>query len=327
MIDELKALDYIKRKFSKCSEGVLIGPGDDCAVIERSEGKLLLATTDTLVEGTHFIRSWMSPVTLGFKAVSVSISDIAAMGGYPLFFLSTVGVPGDIEKDYFEGIFEGLKEASIEYDVDLVGGNLASSDKLFIDIAFIGEVEKDLLITRRGATPGDVIFVTGTVGDSGAGLSILQKYDTPPKDSYLVKRHITPTPRLQVAREIARLSLATSMIDVSDGVLIDLERITVAFGLGAEIYIEKIPLSDDCIRECRRLNLPVYEIALTTGEDYELLFTASQSDIQKIKEVSEKTGVAITPIGRVTSSGSVSVFSKDGKKMEFKNRGFIHFKS
>lgn len=325
MLDEISALRFIRDNFSDSSDDVFIGPGDDCAVIEFGENRFMLITTDSLVENYHFKKSLISPTVLGLRAVSVSVSDIAAMGGTPKYYLSSLGFKNEDTKDFFSEIFNGFKNASLEYDIDLIGGNITQCDTTFIDITVLGDVEKDSIVKRAGASEGDIIYVTGTPGDSGLGLRMLMDGIESEESSYLINRHIYPAPRVQVGKRLGKSQAASAMIDISDGLLIDLERISVEQGLGADIYAEKIPLSEEYITGFERLDLPKYELALTAGEDYELLFTSSPEKKDEIRNISEQTGVRITEIGTISSSKKIDIYDPNGFTMNFKKRGFFHF--
>lgn len=333
MLDEISALRYIRDNFQTSSDSVFIGPGDDCAVVEFGKDDFMLITTDCLVQDVHFKKDVVSPTVLGLRAVSVSVSDIAAMGGTPRYYLSSVGLRADHDDRYFREIMNGFKNSSLEYGMDLIGGNLTSSDIVFIDITVLGVVEKDLVIKRAGAREGDILFVTGTLGDSGLGLKMLlensDQEDGEEKreiNSFLVNRHLYPAPRIEVGRRLAKSRAATAMIDISDGLLLDLERITLENGLGADIYLEKIPLSEDYIRNCSVQGNTGYEAALNSGEDYELLFSAPEDMREEIIEISQQTGVRITEIGAVISDRRVNIYDKEGFTRKFEKRGFVHFK-
>jgi thiamine-monophosphate kinase len=327
MIDELSIIRSIKERFKNKSKGISLGVGDDAAAVKVSPECLLLATTDSQVEGVHFTKGLISASDLGRRAVAVSVSDIGAMGGVPRFFLSSLGFSRqeDEDKGLLKGIMDGFERAEGEFKVALIGGNISASDRLFLDITVLGEVEPHIMVKRTGAKPGDIIYVTGTVGDSALGLRILGMGRRNEREDYLISRHVSPQPRLALGREIAQMRLPTSMIDISDGVILDLERITVENGLGADIYVEQIPLSSDYRARVSDFAQDPYDIALSGGEDYELLFTSPQENGEKIKEISMKLGVKITEIGRVTDEPIIRVLNSDGKEIEVKHRGFIHF--
>ncbi|MGQ0794238.1 MAG: thiamine-phosphate kinase [Deltaproteobacteria bacterium] len=324
--DELAALEFIKRRVSKLQPNVSLGIGDDAAALIISPGKLLLATADSQVEGVHFIRGLISPATVARRAVAAAVSDIAAMGGDARFILSSLGLPRDLESGFFEALAEGLQIAEEEFGVSLVGGNLSSADKLFLDISVLGEVEPDIVVKRDGASVGDSIFITGTLGDSALGLELLKGgIHEGAADEFLIARHRSPLPRLGVGRALALAKIPSAMIDVSDGFTLDLERITIHQGLGAQVYLEKIPLSEAYKDRAHRISADFFAPALSGGEDYELLFTAAQAARGEIAKISGTLRVQITEIGRVTGEARIRIVDSRGVEPAPTRRGFIHF--
>jgi thiamine-monophosphate kinase len=192
-------------------------------------------------------------------------------------------------------------------------------------VTVLGEVEPENIVRRKGAAPGDLIFVSGTLGDSALGMNLLGKGDESEAGAYLINRHIAPAPRLRLGRLVAEKKLATSMIDVSDGLLLDLERITVHQGTGAEIEIGKIPVSCQYKDLVTAYSEDRHEYALTGGEDYELLFTTLPGNRGDIESVSETLGLQITEIGRVTQEKELRVIDERGEEISLKRRGFVHF--
>lgn len=325
MIDELSALERIRERFQKMSKAISLGIGDDAAAVRIHPKKLLVATVDSHVEDIHFIKNLISAKDLGRKSIAVSVSDIGAMGGVPKFFLTSIGFTRNEDAKFLEDLMDGFQEGSKEFGLELIGGNLSTSNKLFIDITVLGEVEPHLMVKRDGANPGDIIYISGTVGDSALGLRVLRNGKKKEKDRFLISRHILPMPRLILGRELAQRRLATSMIDLSDGLILDLERITVNHGLGAEIYIEELPISTHYRRRIVDFLKNPYELALSGGEDYELLFTSDKEKRLEIKKASKRLNIKITEIGRVTKKPIVRVLDKYGSEIKLKSKGFIHF--
>jgi len=322
MFNELSVLRQLKNRFKANSSDLVLGIGDDCAAVRAGGGILTLYSSDTLVEGVHFSTSYMTHREISKKAVSVSVSDIAAMGGKPKYFLSTVGFPKCTQENFIDKLLDGFEESSRIYGIELIGGNITSSDKLFIDITVIGEVEEDKIVRRSGASVGDLLFVTGTLGDSAKGLEILSSGNGE-KDSHLEHRHKNPVARIETGRILGNLGIATSMIDISDGFLIDLERITLEHGLGAEIFTDKIPLSKkfaDIFQSSKEALL----FALSGGEDYELLFTAPASRIDRIKELINKSDVIISEVGTVKDKKEIVLYGPDKKIINYRKKGFVH---
>lgn len=327
MINELSALRLIEEQFENASKCVEVGIGDDAAAVSIKPGRLLLATTDCQVEDVHFIKSLISPRDLARKAVAVSVSDIGAMGGTPKFILASLGFSKDEDESLIDELIRGFRASEEEFEVRLIGGNLSSSEKLFLDVTALGEVGPENIVRRSGAAPGDIICVSGTLGDSALGMKVLGKGDTGEAGAYLIDRHIMPKPQLALGRLLAEKKLVTSMIDVSDGLLLDLERITVHQGTGAEIKIEKIPVSREYGYLVSDYTSDRYELALSGGEDYELLFTVSPEKWGQIDKISNGIGIQITKIGRVTKEPVLRVLDANGDEIIIKQRGFVHFNS
>ena len=325
MIDELSALSVIKERFQKASKDVELGIGDDAAAVRFDTGKLVLSTTDSQVEDVHFIKSLIDPSELARKAVAVSVSDIGAMGGIPRFILASVGFSQNEDEAYLDRLISGFLTSQEEFEVELIGGNLSSSSVVFIDITVLGEVEPDLMVKRSGAKPGDVIFVSGTLGDSALGLKILKDVHHLEDTEDLMFRHTHPSPRLALGRELAVNQIPTSMIDVSDGLLLDLERITVQQNKGAKLELEKLPRSSGYNNFVDKYYDNPYELALSGGEDYELLFTSADSRREDIQGISEKLNIQITEIGTVTESVLIDISTVNGKYKTNNKRGFVHF--
>ncbi len=327
MIDELSALSVIRERFQKASGDVELGIGDDAAAVRFDPDKLVLSTTDIQVEDVHFVKSLITPKELARKAVAVSVSDIGAMGGVPKFILASVGFSRDENEQYLDELIKGFLTSQEEFGVELIGGNLSSSNMLFVDITVLGEVEPELMVKRHGANPGDLIFVSGTLGDSALGLKILQEDGGVEGAQVLINRHLHPSPRLTLGRELAVNRIATAMIDVSDGLLLDLERITVQQNVGAAIELEKVPRSEEYTSIVGNYYEDKYSPALSGGEDYELLFTSQESRRAEIEAISASLNVQISEIGTVTQSNSIDIAAVNGEYKTINKRGFVHFKN
>ncbi len=325
MINELSALRLIEERFQSASKCIEVGIGDDAAAVRVSAGNLLLATTDCQVEDVHFVKSLISPRDLARKSVAVSVSDIGAMGGIPKFILASLGFSKTEGDDFIDELINGFRASEEEFGVSLVGGNLSSSDKLFLDVTVLGEVEPENIVKRSGAAQGDLIYVSGTLGDSALGLKLLQNGNGPGGEEYLIQRHIYPKPRLALGRRLAESGLVSSMIDVSDGLLLDLERITLRQGVGASLELARIPVSSDYNKKITDYTQDYYELALGGGEDYELLFTSPPDKQGEIDEVSRMMDIKITEIGNVIPDAAVKVLDSMGNDITIERRGFVHF--
>ena len=334
-IGELLLLDRIRERFKSKSENIIAGIGDDAAVIKPANRNLLV-TTDMMVEKVHFDLRYMTPYQLGSKLISVNVSDVYAMGGLPAFVLLNIALNRNTEAAFVDMLFDGIQDALKAYKIILIGGDLSESKKdLVLSATLIGYAEKQIL--RSGAKAGDRIYVTGNLGDSACGLELLKRIkcrvplnkDRSTKNSALriphsallkmglswkvvgplVRRHLTPEARNP--KKIVQY--ATAMIDISDGLQLDLTRLCKESKVGARIFKEKIPISAEMKEAASLLGLSPLGLALTGGEDYELLFTAPP----------EKKVNAIY-IGDIVKS-KTGIVDSFGKEKPFSAEGYRHF--
>ncbi len=324
-MSEEDALRFLAGRFKATQKEVLTGIGDDSAVLELRDKTCLVASTDTLVEGVHFRLETQTPSQLGKKAVCVALSDIGAMGAVPRYLLCSLGCRSAGSMEFIEDLSQGVEDGCREFEVCLVGGNLSESQTVFISMTALGEVSRDNVVLRSGAAEGDDIYVTGTLGDSALGLRILSGGLGVGGCEGFVSRHIEPTPRLEVGRMVAERGVASSMIDVSDGLFRDLEKLTSEHGLGAEVSLADLPLSPGFLSLSGRLSEDAYRLAVSGGEDYELLFTSSAGNRAVVEDVSRLCGVAVSKIGSVTGGGRVKFFDEGGGEIFYDTGGFEHF--
>jgi len=329
-LGEFGLINRIEKTFQNRSRQAPLGIGDDAAALFVSPGKTLLATTDMLLEGVHFDLATTDMYSLGWKSAAVNLSDIAAMGGVPRFCLTSLGIPQGISVEQINELYRGFKTLIRKYKVDLVGGDTCRSDTdLMISVTMLGEAEKGKVITRAGARPGDRIFVTGALGDSAAGLELLgpgvgrkgSKSALRTPHSALIDCHLRPTPRIEVGRKLALSGCVTSMIDVSDGLSSDLAHICEQSGVGAEVYAEKIPLSNEIKRTKDRLKTLPLHYALSGGEDYELLFTVPQTKMKKYRSLR----MPAKEIGVITR-GEIVMVNEFEERIQLVPGGYDHFK-
>ena len=317
---ELSLLDSLRRRFKDRAEGLILGIGDDAAVI-RHRGDLLL-TTDMMVEGVHFDLSWTTAYQLGYKLVAVNVSDIYAMGGSPRFLLLNFSSPGSCTTSFFNDLFDGVKAALKEYGAVLIGGDISASDRIMLSATVVGSATK--VVRRSGARAGDRIYVTGPLGDSACGLDLLRKISRPVdlnRRSYkgmplkwnmirpLAARHLMPKVR-NSSRYAVR---ANAMMDISDGLLIDLSRLCRESRVGATVYEEQLPISDELKAAADHLGKDPLSYALSGGEDYEVLFTAPPD-----------AEVDACCIGKITGRGMFMI-KKDNRRIKISAKGYQHF--
>ncbi len=311
---------YFAERF-EAGAGVRMGIGDDAAVLTLPETHELVVTTDTLVEGVHFLRD-TRPEDLAYKALAVNLSDLAAMGARPLWFTLSLSMP-EVHLGWLEAFSESLRETAGFYGISLVGGDTVRGP-LSVGITAMGQVPRDSYLRREGARPGDYLYVTGTLGDAAAGLQWLQgtrHIEQEDVRNFLHRRLLRPTPR--VAAGIALRQLATACIDVSDGLLGDLQHILDASGgLGARIDLDALPASKALDEVASDVEL--WELALGGGDDYELCFTVPEERRADVASILSTTGVQATRIGRIQGPGAVEFFHLD-KPVRADFRSFQHF--
>ncbi len=323
-LGEFGLIERIRKSAFRESPSVLIGIGDDAAVLKVSASAAWLATTDMLIEGVHFDLAYTDFYALGWKAAAVNLSDIAAMGGLPRFCLTSLGIPPAITVEHLSEFYRGCKALLRAHNTVLVGGDTCSSPQgMIITPVLLGEAERTRVISRAGARPGDRIFVTGTLGDSAAGLDILKSGVRSQESGVrkLIKKHLRPVPRVAWGRKIALSGCASAMIDISDGLSSDLWHICEQSGVGALISAQKIPLSPSLRKASPRLNKEPLHYALSGGEDYELLFTAPPAKVKRLQSL----GMPTAEIGIVTKGRKLIIVDEHGEKKPLRPTGYNHF--
>jgi thiamine-monophosphate kinase len=323
--DLIKALS---REFGPAPPGVILGIGDDCAAIEIPGPEYLLWTVDTLVEGVHFDLAYTSLSQLGWKSLAVNLSDIAAMGGDPGPALLSLGWPPDRDRSLALEFAAGLAQAAREYGVAVIGGDtVASPEGLIVTVTLTGRVPAAQMLRRAGARVGDLIFVTGPLGEAASGLEILRRgLDLPPnlKDA-LTEAQLRPHPHLRAGRLLAQEGLATALIDTSDGIATDLYHICRAGGVGARIPAAAVPVSPRVRAAAPHLSRDPLDLALTGGEDYLLLFTCPPSLAGRLPTAFSRAGLAAPlPLGRIVSGDRVILETSEGEE-DISGQGYDHF--
>ncbi len=305
-------------------QGVVIGIGDDAAAVSFTAGNLVLSTSDMLVEGIHFDLSLTDPFRLGRKSLAVNLSDIAAMGARPRAFLLSLAIPASCSVSFIDNFTSGLLNLADEYGVTLVGGDTCASPRgLAISITAFGEQAPEQVVRRWGAGAGDLVFVTGTVGDAALGLELLRRGESA---GHPIDRHLDPRPRVREGRALAEAGMATSMIDISDGLAADMGHITDASSVGANLSLGKIPLSRSLREHYRLAPEEMYRTALSGGEDYELLFTAPPSRREAVLSLFSALQTPVTEIGSIVPDPGVRFLSADGASFPVARRGYDHFR-
>ncbi len=304
-LEEFALIQRLAERFGTIRKKNVLGIGDDAAVILPRPDHALLTTTDLMVEGIHFDRRYSSLHDIGYKAMVRNLSDIAAMGGVPKQVLTSIAIPRSTTVEDVEELFKGIMLPAKQHGIDLIGGDTAASpQKLFLSITLMGEAKPGGIIRRAGAGIGDEVFVTGTLGDSRAGLDILQRKISKeiPRSckTWLTQRHLRPTARILEGQRLARYRLATAMIDLSDGLSGDLRHVCDASGVGAHIHIPHLPLSNELKVFSTHTRRAAHDFALHGGEDYELLFTVKPEHLLRIRRWTNRGLVNATHIGTIT---------------------------
>ena len=329
-LGEFGFIQRIKRKNPPLGSKVVLGIGDDAAVLRPSKHRLLLLSSDVLLEGVHFLKEYAAPEILGKKALAVNLSDIAAMGGTPTYFLLALGIPSTTSLSFLDAFSRSLQQMARQFKCSLVGGDVVrSTSGLVICITVGGEVDARRVLRRDGARPGDRIFLTGPVGDSALGFKILKAGEDSGKKEIqsLIKAHLSPVPKVREGSSLALARLPTAMIDISDGLLQDLRHVVRESRVGARIYLDQIPLSKNFQKVAERFSPALWDLALSGGEDYELLFTVSPRRLPALAKWSKKNRTPVFPIGEITKrTGRVEVKNRDGSLYKPNQEGFEHFK-
>ena len=326
-LGEFGLIDLIKQSTINDDSSVVVGIGDDAAVLLPAPRQLQLVTTDMLVENVHFNLETTSPWQLGYKSVAVSFSDIAAMGGIPKQVVVSIALTKETPVDFMINLYQGMKEICREFHANIVGGDTVSSPSgIVINVCVIGEVEPANLVKRSGAQPEDLVVVTGTLGNSGAGLDLLANGNWEEYDFAfpLVTAHLTPHPQVKAGPMLASFG-ANSMDDISDGLASEANEIASASRVGMEIYAAKVPVSAELGRASEITGKSPLDYALYSGEDYQLVFTISP---EKFKEIaSSKLEFALTVVGNVVSpEKGVVLVAEDGQSSVLAPKGYNHFR-
>lgn len=316
--------DLIARYFNRyrtARRDVQLGIGDDCALLTVAEKQLLAVSTDTLVAGIHFLKT-IDPADLGYKALAVNLSDLAAMGADPAWVSLALTLP-EVDTDWLEAFSDSLFEQLNYYGMQLIGGD-TTRGPLSMTLTIQGLIPIDRALTRSGACVGDWIFVTGSLGDSAAGLAVLLEQlivENAAHRDLLLQRHLRPTPRILQGQALR--GLATSAIDISDGLISDLKHVLTASGCGARLDLDALPISAALLAAVD--NEQALKWALTGGEDYELCFTVPEINRGALDVALSHLGVDFTCIGQMAPLSEGIKFLRSGEQVELDWHGFDHF--
>jgi len=318
---EQEIIDMLARLASGSSPELLAGIGDDCAVISKNDRLSWLVTMDTLIEEVHFDRKWHAAGLLGRKCVAVNISDIAAMGGTPVFVFLSLGLPAGYDPRWLEDFSQGLAAACKEFGCLLAGGDtVRSPGGIVITLTVLGEAASDQVVLRSGARSGDTLWVSGTLGNAAAGLELCRRG----------MAHLNPSPRLELGRRLAQAGLAHAMMDLSDGLATDLAHLCVQSGVGVRIDSASLPASSSLREAALLLGSDCLTWMVAGGEDYELAFAAAPDRRQAILTTAAEVGVPVTAVGIFDERPGVRLVRPDqagiGKiEEDISYEGFDHF--
>lgn len=324
--------------------GVVTGIGDDAAVLRLADGAALLATTDLLLEDIHFRRRYAEPRDIGWKAMAVNLSDIAAMGGTPRFALVALACPAETETEAIDAFYDGMQQAAAPHGVVIVGGDTcASPDGWIVNVTLLGELARPPRL-RSGARPGDSLAVTGTLGESAAGLALLEataaggsgaatgaaKPGCPSLDKNTLeavsRAHLRPLARVAEGRWLGGSAEVHAMIDLSDGLVTDLRHLAAESGVGARVHLDRLPISPAVRRVAAALRRDPVELAVRGGEDYELLLAADPAALPELSAgLQAATRTPLTVIGEVVDAAAGVQFLNARGEPEPLGEGFEHF--
>ena len=318
-LEEKALIDAIRAEFQGTHPGLDLGIGDDAAVIETRKKKTVI-TKDLLIADVHFIERFHPPRLLGRKCLNVNLSDLAAMGAFPQFALLGMGLPRKTDTEWIREFFAGFKSAAKQYGLGLIGGDITRAQKVTISVTLLGEAKN--VIRRSDAKPGHRLFVSGSLGDAKEGLILMKKgirLGRNRQEDRMLKAFMDPKPQIELGMDLARSQVASAMIDTSDGLSTDLGHLCEASACGAEICLEKLPVSD----ELRALQRKARDFALNGGEDYQLLFTVPETKLDALKKLTKK--YTFTPIGKMIEKKKIVVIDSRSRRKTLRPKPWHHF--
>jgi thiamine-monophosphate kinase len=306
---------------SQIGNGIALGIGDDAALFAPRPGYQTILTCDWFLEGTHFLRDKHPADVVGWKCLARAVSDIAAMGGKPRCFLLSLALPG--AGRWLNGFLGGLRRAARKFGCPLAGGDTTRRREISMNLTVVGDVRSGQAILRSGARTGDIIYVSGRLGEADLGLRLLRRGDRINKKDAALRKHLYPLPRLELGQWLAQHRLASAMMDVSDGLSSDLPRLCAASGVGARIEAANIPGVDVPAQRSAKV-FDALDLALNGGDDYELLFTVRPGKARPLPRSFQ--GTPLTPIGVITAQRSLRLVDLGGREQPFHAGGWDPFR-
>jgi thiamine-monophosphate kinase len=321
-----------KRLQRSLSPRIVRGIGDDCAVVQPSDGMELLLTVDTQEEGVHFKRQWTTPEDIGWRCLAVNVSDIAAMAGRPLGAIVALSLPASLDVAFLEAFYDGMQELAAGYDCPVIGGNISrrATEAMSVSITVLGETPRGRSVYRSGARVGDEIWVTGRLGGARAGLAALGQ---PTRVSGLateqaVRRYCRPRPRLYEAQYLRQQANLHSLLDLSDGLSSDLRHICEASGVAAYVEAERVPIDQGVQEIAAACEAEPLDYALHGGEDFELCLTVAPGGLDEVREAFEQRfQCQLVRVGTIREGAGVVLVARDGTREPLPVRGYDHFRA
>lgn len=329
-ISEFGLIERIAQIAGSASAPLLKGIGDDTAVIATASDRVMLLTSDAMVEGRHFRRDWMTPYQIGTRAAAAALSDIAAMGGTAGAVFCTLCISRDWTVEAAEELFLGINSVAHHFGVSIGGGDTVSTTgPLVLDVVVVGTARHDLLWFRDAARPGDRVLVTGTLGDPAAAIALLSSAEAQWRSRFpkLMMSLTAPTARLCEAAALAPLRLVHAGMDISDGLVQDAGHIAKASRVGITINADSIPVSEELLHCAEVLDTDPLGWAAAGGEDFELLLTAEADSVPRLRDALTPLGVPLTDVGEVTIGSGVRIVDEGGVDVLLERSGWDHFQS
>ncbi len=331
MMPERQLVEKIARALSSGKRGasrLRLGMGDDAAVLSPGDRTDWVLSCDTLLEDVHFRLKTHPPSAVGYKALARAVSDLAAMGATPRFFLLTLALPSSRTGPWLDAFLEGMGHAARELDISAIGGDTTRSRTVFVSVTVLGEIAPGRALTRSGARPGDIIYVSGKLGRAQLGLELVLRGHAHDRQlRALIQPHLYPKIRIALGSRLARQRIASSAMDLSDGLSTDLARLCTASKVGAKIYASKVPravIPAVAARKLGKRKIDPLQLALHGGEDYELLFTVPARHVKKLSQA--PGAAALTPIGEITRSRQLILVAPDAREKPLQSQGWDPFR-
>jgi thiamine-monophosphate kinase len=328
VMDEFEFIRSLLTERPVFGERIVVDVGDDAAVVQVRPGNSLIMTCDTMVESVHFLRQTMRPSDIGWKLLASNLSDLAAMGATPTYALCAVALPPTWSQSEIKAIFQGMYRLAEKNRVTLIGGDtVRAPDTLVLTCTLVGEVPDGKALLRSATKPGDLVFVTGTLGDAAAGLHLLlEQPSLGARFPTLISAHQRPEPQLEIGNWLMRSGYQPACDDVSDGLGQEAWEIAEASGVCLLIEQAKLPISDKVSRLAAQIGMDAYEWAWSGGEDYQLLGTICAAGWEELRHFADRNGFLVTVIGRVEAGEACVIIEKNGKREKASRSGYNHFR-